>query len=243
MYHNPGTNGITWNGMHSCADLDAVCKSRSTPPPKPIKRHERVAYSNITWDFSALGGVREYENRTLSYVFTITELDWRRCRERVNAFLKWLYAPMSFQELWDSADPEYHYRAKLSSAVPSYTRGVCCEITAEFEAYPYRIPNADLAYPVDESYYPDLDGDGSVTALDALMIQDAAANVGAGEPSGLTPEQERRADADRDGEITASDAQLVLEFSASAGGGDYTDDPKGWAAFLNDQQGRKPEVI
>lgn len=243
MYHNHGNNGIAWNGLHSCTDFGAVCKSRSTPPPKPIKRHERVPYSNITWDFSALCGVREYENRTLSYAFVITDLNWRRCRERVNDFLSWLHEPVSFQALWDSADPEYHYLAKLTSAEPSYTNGVCCEIKVEFEAYPYRIPNGDLAYPVDASYYPDLDGDGSATAQDALMIQEAAANIGTGQPSGLDEEQERRADADRDGTITATDAQLVLDFSAAAGSGEYTNDPQGWTDFLNDQQGRKPEVI
>lgn len=243
MYHIPQTNGIEWNGMHSHTDFGAVCRSRSTPPPKPIKRQERVAYSNVTWDFSSLGGVKEYENRTLRYVFSLTDRKYWRLRERVDAFIAWLYEPISFTALYDNADPEYHFLAKLTSAVPEFQNGVCCEITAEFEAYPFRIPNQDAAFPVDADYFPDLDGDGSVTASDAQMILTAASNIGAGDPSGLDADQERRADADRDGEITSSDAQMVFTFVAGVGAGDYPNDAGGWTDFLNEELGRMPEVI
>jgi hypothetical protein len=190
-----------------------------------------------------LSPVREYENRRLRYVFTISDPICTRCRERVDAFTEWLAEPAGFCDLCDSAEPLYHYRAKPVSITPKYTAGVYCEITVEFEAYPYRIPNENPAYPVDPDYYPDIDGDGSVTAADAQMISAAAANIGAGEPSGLTPEQELRADADRDGQITAVDAQIVLEFTALAGAGDYTDSPAGWTKYLNDIQSRRNEVI
>lgn len=241
MHYHPESNGIVWNGKHSCTDFDATCKARQTPPPKEIKRQERVAYSNVTWNFNSFFGVKEYENRTLRYTFTIS--DTKRCREKVNAFIDWLEEPEGFSELWDSADPLYHYRAQLTSIDTKYTGGVTCELTVIFEAYPYRIPNEDVAYQVDDDYYPDIDGDGHVTAADAQAIQTAAANIGAGEPSGLTPEQEFRADADRDGMITAIDAELVLSFTAACGAGDYSDDAAGWTEFLNDQQSRRPEVI
>jgi len=243
MYHVPEINGIRWNGMHSRLDLGAVCRSRSTPPPKPIKRHERVAYSNLTWDYSLLSGIREYENRTLRYQFSLTDSHWQRLRERVDAFTEWLYAPLGFEDLYDSAEPDYHFRAKLTSAVPEYQTPHCCEITVEFEAYPFRIPNGDLSYPVDPDYYPDIDGDGIVTAADVQMISTAAANIGAGEPSGLDEDQERRADADRDGTITASDAQLAADFVSAVGAGDFENDAAGWTHFLNESLGRKPEVI
>ena len=85
---------------------------------------------------------------------------------------------------------------------------------------------------------PDVDGDGFVTANDAQIILDAAARIAAGEPSGLTPEQELLADADRDGTITAVDGQLVLSFATAVGAGDYTDDADGWLAFLTQPEQR-----
>jgi len=80
------------------------------------------------------------------------------------------------------------------------------------------------AIPVSDCRYPDVDGSGKVNASDASAILEAAANIGAGRPSGLTPEQELLADADCDGYITASDASLVLSFAASAGVGLYDND-------------------
>ena len=85
MRYHPESNGIVWNGKHSCTDFDATCKERQTPPPKEIKRQERVAYSNVTWNFGSFFGVKEYENRTLRYTFVIS--DNERCREKADAFI------------------------------------------------------------------------------------------------------------------------------------------------------------
>mgnify|MGYP002857571121 CR=1 FL=1 len=95
------------------------------------------------------------------------------------------------------------------------------------------------AIPVSDCRYPDVDGSGKVNASDASAILEAAANIGAGRPSGLTPEQELLADADCDGYITASDASLVLSFAASAGVGLYDNDLTGWTNFLNDQNANR----
>ena len=91
------------------------------------------------------------------------------------------------------------------------------------------------AIPISDCHYPDIDGDGRVSATDASSILAAAANIGAGRESGLTPEQEQLADANRDGKINAIDASLVLNFSASVGAGNYEGSLEGWIDFLNDQ--------
>ena len=120
------------------------------------------------------------------------------------------------------------------------------EITVTFAADPFTIPDVapeQLAIPVSDSRYPDIDGDGSVTTVDASLILSAAANLNTGLDSGLTPEQELIADADRDGRITASDAALVRTFAAECGAGIWDNDPQGWVDFLNQQTGRLSEVI
>lgn len=65
----------------------------------------------------------------------------------------------------------------------------------------------------------DLDGDGTVNAADAAAILIAAAKIGAGEPPGLTTEQENTADLDDDGSINAADAAIILQYAAAVGAG------------------------
>jgi hypothetical protein len=102
-------------------------------------------------------------------------------------------------------------------------------------------------YSLDEIYsdtehYPNVNGDATVSAVDAALVLSAAAKIGAGEPSGLTPEQEVKADADRDGMITAADAALIQEYAAKCGSGKYENSPDGWALFLNIKIGYKEKV-
>ncbi|MEE5994766.1 MAG: leucine-rich repeat protein, partial [Oscillospiraceae bacterium] len=92
------------------------------------------------------------------------------------------------------------------------------------------------AIPLSDVHYPDVDGDGRVTASDASLILAAASNLGVGLESGLTPEQELLADVNRDGSINAVDASLVLSFAADLGVGKYSGNLEGWTEFLNDQR-------
>ena len=82
--------------------------------------------------------------------------------------------------------------------------------------------------------YPDIDGDGSVTSIDASMVLSAYANIQAGEPSGLTPEQEDLADANRDGIINSIDASLIMSFYAACSSGEYINNQTGWTTFMTE---------
>ena len=95
------------------------------------------------------------------------------------------------------------------------------------------------AIPISDCHYPDIDGDGRVSAADASSILAAAANLGTGRESGLTPEQEVLADVNRDGSINAVDASLVLSFAADLGVGKYSSNQEGWIEFLNNQNANK----
>ena len=92
------------------------------------------------------------------------------------------------------------------------------------------------AIPISDCHFPDIDGDGRVTASDSSLILAAAANLGTGRESGLTPEQELLADVNRDGSINAVDASLVLSFAAELGVGKYSNNQEGWTEFLSDQR-------
>lgn len=82
--------------------------------------------------------------------------------------------------------------------------------------------------------YPDIDGNGTVTAIDASMVLTAYTNIQAGEPSGLTPEQEDLADANRDGIISSVDASLIMSFYSGCSTGTYTNNQAGWTTFMTE---------
>lgn len=89
----------------------------------------------------------------------------------------------------------------------------------------------------DQSYevrFPDLNGDGLVDGVDASIILTAASHIAGGEPSGLTPEQERLADVNRDGFIDGLDASIVLLFNAKCVEGIYQNTPADWDTFINE---------
>ena len=83
--------------------------------------------------------------------------------------------------------------------------------------------------------YPDLDGDGRVTASDVSMILAASAQGGSGGDSDLTEEQEKLADINGDGTCDAKDAALIQEFSTAIGIGTYQNTAIGWMKFKKDK--------
>lgn len=83
--------------------------------------------------------------------------------------------------------------------------------------------------------YPDLDGDGRVSATDVSMILNASVQDNSGGDSGLTDEQRRLADINGDGTCNAEDAALMSEFSASLGAGLYENNAFGWLKFKQDK--------
>lgn len=80
--------------------------------------------------------------------------------------------------------------------------------------------------------YPDINGNGEVDRVDAVLITQAYSNIQAGRPSGLTPEQEDMADCNRNGVIDSNDASLVLNFVSDFEAGKYTNDIAGWNEFM-----------
>lgn len=240
-------NGITWHGLHSQIDFGATLTERDTNVPPRDRITDRVPYSSVTHDFSKLFGEPTYPERTLQYKFTISdEHGIRYLRPRVERFKHWLYDPMDKSELYDDREEEYHFNAICTEFHENYTNGVKAEITAVFQADPLMIPNVPaerLAIPVSDCRYPDIDNDGRVTAADAAKILTAAANIGSGLDSGLTPEQEVLADANRDGVINAEDAVLVQLFASQCGAGVWSNDEEGWTDFINYNLDRKSEVL
>ena len=66
-------NGITWNHLHSQLDFGATITERQLQLPEKDRITDRVPYSSITHDFTALYGNASYAERTLQYKFMISD--------------------------------------------------------------------------------------------------------------------------------------------------------------------------
>lgn len=81
--------------------------------------------------------------------------------------------------------------------------------------------------------YPDVNGDGTVDTSDTMLVLRAYANIQAGQPSGLTEEQENLADCNRNGIIDSTDAALITNYYSKCQGGEYTNNQAGWTEYMN----------
>ncbi len=227
--------GIRFNKQHSWYAFHAVISSREKPIPAKQLVEERVPYSNVSYDFSCLTGRQIYEDRVLKYVLTFTAPTRAALIRKKDAIVNWLYAPMQRIALHDDEEPGYHYLAKCTRIEKPEITGGVCRLTVTFTAYPLRMPDRpSVIYTTATAPYPDVNLDGMVDSSDVTLILQAAADIGAGDEPGLNEEQLDRADANRDGTINSEDAILVQEYIANVGSGYYTDNHKGWVAFMND---------
>ena len=199
-------------------------------PPKD-DRTERVPFSNITYDYDALYGTSSYGERTLIYTFDLVDRHRRNVQfllSELRHHLRW----NGLRDLHDSAFPDYHFEVHAPTVKAEDGQHTVLTVTITFKALPAMLPNCQPALLPSEQRYPDVNGDGHVTAADAALILTAAEAIAKGESSGLTPEQLLLADADVDGTVTEADSLLILQYVAAVASGQYEDNAQSWQKYL-----------
>ncbi|MBQ6211823.1 MAG: hypothetical protein IJJ57_02885 [Ruminococcus sp.] len=202
---------------------------------------ERVPFSSVTYDFGAVCGEQSYGERPLTYRFELVDLHKRRAQDSIVHILNVMHWT-GRRCLIDSLYPDFHFNVREPVVSVEGSHGIYT-IVMTFKAEPHMYPNSNKMYTAETVNFPDVNGDGIVDGSDVTMILAAYANMGAGLPSGLTPEQERAADADMDGMITGADATLAQHFYAEAGSGKYENSPAGFAEFMNEWKNMGKGVI
>ena len=201
--------------------------SRQIGEPPKDDHTERVPFSNITHEF----GPPSYGERTLSYKFDLIDRNHRNVQfilTELRKHLSW----SDVRDLYDSAYPDYHFEARAPDIKPEEGQLTVLHVTITFKANPAMLPNHIPPLLESEKRYPDINGDGKITSVDAGLILTAAESIAAGQSSGLTPEQELLADADLDGAITEADALLVLQYASAVFAGKVEDSAENWQKYL-----------
>lgn len=228
-------NGITINGQHSWYNFHAMPAGIEYEYPKRQRVTEQVAFSNIEYDFSVLFGSPVYNKRNVKYKFKFAKGDTGENFIDLDRFVVFLYSLPDGIKIYDDETPNYYWLGRMDSVADVACKGRengARMIEVTFRCEPMR--RYEPMYAASEARYPDVNEDGHANASDAIIISEAAAHIAVGDPSGLTPEQEIKADADRDGAITASDEARVLEYANQAGSGHRRDNYNSWAEFLGE---------
>lgn len=218
-------------GFWSPATLGFRLLSKQIGEPPKDNRTERVPYSNITYDYDALYGASSYDERTLTYTFDLVNRHHRNVQfllSDLRHHLRW----NGLRDLHDSSYPDYHFEVHAPTVKAEDGQHTVLTVTITFKALPAMLPNQLPALTQSEQRYPDVNGDGHVTAADAALILTAAEAIAKGESSGLTPEQELLADADIDGAVTEADSLLVLQYVAAVAAGQFEDNAQSWQKYL-----------
>lgn len=234
--------GITLNGLHSYMRFGLKMLKRNIGSAPKDDYTERVPFSSVTHDFSRIYGDPSYGERTLSYTFEYMDFRSEWAEERLFAILEWLHFAGRI-DLYDDMLPNHHFEVREPAVSWTVNHRGIYTITVNFKANPAILPNKSLMYSPSSVHYPDVNEDGVITSADASAILDAAADIAAGEDTGLTPAQLRACDANLDGKITAADATLVLNFYSAVQNGDYEGTVEGWTAYLNDALGIDKGVV
>lgn len=203
---------------------------------------ERVPYSNVTYDFDDYFGISSYGERTITYKFDLIESDARKrqyAEIELRKHLRW----RGYRRLEDAQYPDFYFEVREPKITCDKTIYGVLIVTIIFKAAPAMLIRANEGIPRSQQRYPDINGDGYVTAADAALILSAAENIAAGEPSGLTAEQELLADADLDGVITAADSALVLQYAQQVTTGQIADSEKSWQDYLRLWRKRKGGIV
>jgi hypothetical protein len=141
--------GTTFDDIHSYNDFGLRILQKTIGLPAKIKRLERVPHSNSIYDFSTIYGGQEYEERTLTYVYSIKPSNVVRITQdkaRIDAmateFVNNLMKHNEKQVLQDDVIPDYHFLAEVQKAPDLNELRLRSTLTVNYTCYPFRI--ADL---------------------------------------------------------------------------------------------------
>lgn len=130
--------GITFDGKHS-SEYNLRLINRIIGNPSKMKSKERIPFSNEMYDFSAIYGGQEYEERTLTYIFNIKDYKKIDLELKKTAVINWVMQSNKKIKLVDDYIPGYYFMAEVEDGPDFSELRYNGRITINFTAYPFRI--------------------------------------------------------------------------------------------------------
>lgn len=122
-------------------DFRASMATRTIGMPTKKSIKETVPFSNVTYDFSAIGGELYWEERELEYVFEIIAATPERLEELKTAFASWVMN-VHEEEIHDPFIPDYHFVGTFEDIEFGDEESLDkTTVSVTFTAYPYKVAN------------------------------------------------------------------------------------------------------
>lgn len=132
-------------------DYEASLATRNIGMPTKKSIKETVPFSNVTYDFSAIGGELYWEERELEYVFEIIAATPEKLEELKTAFASWVMNVQG-EEIHDPFIPDYHFVGTFDDIEFDDEESLDkTTVSVTFKAYPYKIANLPRVF---EKVYP-----------------------------------------------------------------------------------------
>lgn len=107
------TKGIQFGEIHSFYDLNLVLSSKSIPPASPKTNYVSLPGGDGSLDLTEAHGEIKYNDRDLSFAFTIHPDDKMSFEEKVS-FVSNKLNGRYFERITNDKDPEYYFSGRVS---------------------------------------------------------------------------------------------------------------------------------
>ena len=157
--------GIKKDNKHSYNDFGIKILSRSISIPSKRKIKDTVPFMNGSYDFSLLYGEQTYDEREITYTFSLPKKDKVKLNMLKIKIIEWLYDGIQ-SKIYDDQFPNFHFLAECTDIDYDESFYNYAQLTATFIAYPFKISTLQDGHDIWDEFNFELD-----------MIQDTKFDV------------------------------------------------------------------
>lgn len=136
--------GITFNGKHSYDNYKMLLTGREIGMPDKKKIIATVPHSNREYDFSTIYGSQTYEQREVTYTFTLFNHHDIPGLEALRIIcVNWLMGVSELSPLYDDEIKDYHFLGEVRNGIQLTfdVKSDSYELVVTFVCYPFKIAN------------------------------------------------------------------------------------------------------
>lgn len=148
--------GIKKDNKHSYNDFGIKILSRSISIPSKRKIKDTVPFMNGSYDFSLLYGEQTYDEREITYTFSLPKKDKVKLNMLKVKIIEWLYDGIQ-SKLYDDQIPGFYFLVECTGIDYDESFYNYAQLTASFTAYPFKISTLQDGHDIWNEFNFELD--------------------------------------------------------------------------------------
>lgn len=148
--------GIKKDNKHSYNDFGIKILSRSISIPSKRKIKDTVPFMNGSYDFSLLYGEQTYDEREITYTFSLPKKDKVKLNMLKVKIIEWLYDGIQ-SKLYDDQIPGFYFLVECTGIDYDESFYNYAQLTVSFTAYPFKISTLQDGHDIWNEFNFELD--------------------------------------------------------------------------------------